>query len=532
MVRVVRDSKLSDRLRKFGSSPFFIPVILLLFLVVTIPVISLLSSKQTEIRQHAATSGLTATINASPDTGTVAPGQQFSVDLVIDGGGQPFNAAQATVAVSSNLTINSVVVTPVTSGGCNFTFANQNSTPKVSNPSFAGAILNSSSDKCTVYTLNLTASGTGIGTLSVSNSQVKSSVDNSEIFVSSKNGAYTIGTVTTPLPQSVLYLSPSTGSFTAGQDFSVQVRTNTNGQTINGMETQITYPSNLLDLVSVNNTGIDLDIVVPLTNTAGTVNLAYGSIVPKSGDLLISTLNFHAKAAGNVDMDFVNPSVVSDISNQNVLKNFTNGNYTITGVGATSTPIPPTPTTAVNPTSTPIPPTPTTAVNPTSTPIPPTPTITPTPTTAVNPTATPTQIPGLTINVNPVAAKTYQASITLSGTKSSNATLVFVNNSSGGVTYPSSTTWQSGQSLAIGNNPFALYSQDSGGNKSSVVTLSVARHRIGDINGDNAIDLTDLSIFGSDWEKVGNFNDVLSDMNTDGTINLTDFSIFAKAYGN
>jgi hypothetical protein len=136
------------------------------------------------------------------------------------------------------------------------------------------------------------------------------------------------------------------------------------------------------------------------------------------------------------------------------------------------------------------------------------------------------------MTVNSVVGATYRSSLTLSGTKSTNASLIFVNNSSTGATFPSATLWQFPVSLNLGSNSFAIFAQDSSGIKSTTSTINVSRHRVGDITGDNIIDLTDLSIFGSDWAKTGGLNNNLSDMNEDGTVNLTDYSIFAKAYGN
>jgi hypothetical protein len=59
--------------------------------------------------------------------------------------------------------------------------------------------------------------------------------------------------------------------------------------------------------------------------------------------------------------------------------------------------------------------------------------------------------------------------------------------------------------------------------------------RLGDINGDGQVNLTDFSIFAGDYGKDTSQGAVLnssySDMNCDGTVDLTDFSIFAGQYG-
>src|SRR5438132_1713995 len=77
-----------------------------------------------------------AIISITPYTGSYPVGAPFSVDLVIDGKGEGFNAAKATVAVSSALQINNIIL-----GDCHFSFI---TTPTTTDPSFVGALLGSS----------------------------------------------------------------------------------------------------------------------------------------------------------------------------------------------------------------------------------------------------------------------------------------------------------------------------------------------------------------------------------------------------
>ena len=392
MVEIIKDENLLKRTKKFiksiGAFSFFAS----LFLLLALPVIIYTALNPVDIRQRAATLNKTATINTTPSSGTFTVGQQFTVSLVIDGGGQVFNAAQANVTLSSNLSIQAFVLTPATSGGCNFTFANKKRTPTALDPSFAGAILNGSSTHCTVYSLIISATAPGTGTITLTRAAVKTYGENGEILLSVQNGSYTIATAPTPTP--------------------------------------------------------------------------------------------------------------------------------------TTAPIP-TPTPTPIPTSTPVPPTPT-LVPPTPTQIPPT----PTPTTAPIPTPTPTPIVITAPTINALPTDTYQPALTIVGTKDISVTTVFVNNSTTGVIYPTSTSWQFPATLNIGINTFSVYGQNSTGNISGTTTASIALHKIGDISGDTLVDLTDLSMFGTDYENTGTLNYPLSDMNGDGIVDLTDFSIIAKAYGN
>lgn len=530
MVHEIREKKLSDRLKSLAVSPFFIPVVLLFFFVLTIPVISLLTSQKQDIRQNAAPTDPTATIKATPASGSVVTGQSFSVDIVVDGGGQTFNAAQAHLTLSNNLIIQSVTSVPQASGGCNFTYVNQGLTPTVAHPSFVGAILNGSSARCTAYTLNLQATGTGTGTISIINGSVKSSVDHSEIFSSVGNASFVIGaTASEPIAQSDLLLSPSNSSITTGQTFTVDVKVNTNGQTVNGVQSNITYPIGLLSVASINSTAGVFDVKAQqIDDGNGTITLAFGAFTPQSGsNLLVATVTFLAKAPGNATVAFQNPTVISNISNKDVMKNYINGVYAISGVAIT-----PTPTSSVStPTPTTIP-TSTIAPTPTATPIPPTATPTPSPIPTSAPSATPTNTPGISVTIGAQPTETYKTSLLLWGTKTSNATSVFVNNSSTGLSYPSNTTWQVQVGLSLGANNFSVYGQDALSNKSTAQNATLTVHKIADINGDTFVDIVDLSIFGVDWANTGTLNNVLSDMNDDNVIDLTDFSILASAYGN
>src|SRR5437660_243341 len=87
----------------------------------------------------------TANISLSPTTGSF--GKPFTVSVIVNGGGDKFNAAQATVTIPDSIFIQNLIT-----GDCNFSFLQ---TPTVSNASFSGVLLGSSLQKCTVYTMTL-----------------------------------------------------------------------------------------------------------------------------------------------------------------------------------------------------------------------------------------------------------------------------------------------------------------------------------------------------------------------------------------
>jgi hypothetical protein len=130
----------------------------------------------------------TATMSFNPSSGSQNVGNSFSVDLVIDGKGDAFNAARARVVISSGLQINDVFL-----GNCNFSFI---TTPTISNPSFVGAILGGSSQKCTVYTLSLRPTSTGTGLITLLNASIKKHGSAEEILQSVQNASYTLNSAT------------------------------------------------------------------------------------------------------------------------------------------------------------------------------------------------------------------------------------------------------------------------------------------------------------------------------------------------
>ncbi len=122
------------------------------------------------------------TMDLSPQSGSY--GKPFTVNLVIDGHGDKFNAAQATVALSPNLKIQNLVL-----GDCNFSFLH---TPTIQTPSFAGVILSSSATKCTVYTLTLVPVAKGNGSISLTKASVRRFGDAANVLSSTHNATYTL----------------------------------------------------------------------------------------------------------------------------------------------------------------------------------------------------------------------------------------------------------------------------------------------------------------------------------------------------
>ena len=134
-------------------------------------------------------------ISVSPASANVSIGTPFTVDITATSGDQAFNAAQASVNVSSNFAITSL--THPSSNACGFTYTQA---PTTSDPSFAGAIFGSSKTSCTVYRLTLVPTASGTGTVRIVNASLKAYSDGAELHPSVQHGSYTIVAALTPIP--------------------------------------------------------------------------------------------------------------------------------------------------------------------------------------------------------------------------------------------------------------------------------------------------------------------------------------------
>lgn len=122
------------------------------------------------------------TISVVPASGTYQKGQIFTAAIKVDGGGTKFNAAKASVAVSQNLSVQSVTL-----GDCDFAFVN---TPSIGSLAFAGVILGGSTDNCTVYTMNLKATNSGTGFVFLSDGSIRSYKGAEELLSKMNNSSY------------------------------------------------------------------------------------------------------------------------------------------------------------------------------------------------------------------------------------------------------------------------------------------------------------------------------------------------------
>jgi hypothetical protein len=140
-------------------------------------------------------------------------------------------------------------------------------------------------------------------------------------------------------------LTPSTGSYSAGQTFTVTVQALPAGDNINAVESTLNFDPAVLSVVSVSRDGsvFSLWTTEPsFNNAAGTITFGGGSPTPFTANSNILSITFRAVTNGAGSVTFGDTSVLAaDGRGTDVFGSATNGSYT---VAAATTPTPtPTP---------------------------------------------------------------------------------------------------------------------------------------------------------------------------------------------
>ena len=188
-----------------------------------------------------ATSG---SISVNPQSGNYEVESIFSANITIDGGGTPFNAARATASTSQTLNI-----TDITIGDCGFAFVK---TPTISDVSFAGVILGSSTKACTLYNLKIEAVSPGEAYILLSDASIKSYKGASELISSIKNGNYTFSNKSSLNNTSVIVVSPTQAP-----------KLDPNGNKLYDVSYSVTLPNN----IPASEVVTTLDSILPAQTT-------------------------------------------------------------------------------------------------------------------------------------------------------------------------------------------------------------------------------------------------------------------------
>jgi hypothetical protein len=171
-----------------------------------------------------------------------------------------------------------------------------------------------------------------------------------------------------------LYLSPANAPYNDNGSFSVQVREDSGAAAVNAVQANLSYPTNLLEVTSVDETGSGFGLNASTSSSNGQISIARGTTPggPNvTGNQLIATINFKGKGtAGTASVSGAAGSAVVRASDaHDILTKTDGGSYVLSGTAPTPTPTAtpthtPTPTPVVHtPTPTPSNPTPVVITN-------------------------------------------------------------------------------------------------------------------------------------------------------------------------
>lgn len=129
-------------------------------------------------------------------------------------------------------------------------------------------------------------------------------------------------------------LSPESGSFEKGKNFTVRVMVNAGSDAVNTGEATITFDTNTLTAVSVSKEGSPFNLwVVEPKISGGTITFSGGGTTPISGSKAVATITFKGKAEGSAKVDFSKATLLAG-AGQNALSGSTGGTFTIVPASA------------------------------------------------------------------------------------------------------------------------------------------------------------------------------------------------------
>lgn len=133
-------------------------------------------------------------------------------------------------------------------------------------------------------------------------------------------------------------VSPSAGTFGIGKTFSVNLKINTFGESINAAQGKLQFDSKILEVKSILKEGsiFNFWLQEPIfSNTDGVIEFIGGTPSGVSGSSLqVVSVTFSAKAVGTSDFVFINASITaSDGSGTNISGNATGASFNVASSG-------------------------------------------------------------------------------------------------------------------------------------------------------------------------------------------------------
>jgi hypothetical protein len=141
-----------------------------------------------------------------------------------------------------------------------------------------------------------------------------------------------------------LYFSPSSGTYTVGNTFLVQVKVNSGGVAINAADGTIIFDPDKLEVVRISKEDSIFTLWVQeptFSNSLGTINFAGGK--PSPGFIgaagIIFNIYFRPKTSGTTNLTFASGSVLADDGKgTNILGSLGSGVYNLTAKGIETVP--------------------------------------------------------------------------------------------------------------------------------------------------------------------------------------------------
>lgn len=145
-----------------------------------------------------------------------------------------------------------------------------------------------------------------------------------------------------------------------------------------------------------------------------------------------------------------------------------------------------------------------------------------------DPTAGPPPPPPPASNdTTPVTMTTYNSSFSFSGAKTTTARAYFGDTL---IADLETTSWSISFDQPVGPGAYAVVFKDEAGTEINRKPFAIVRNKTADINGDGAVDITDLAIFAENWGKEGP-SEPMADIDGNNIVDITDLAIFAENWG-
>lgn len=130
---------------------------------------------------------------------------------------------------------------------------------------------------------------------------------------------------------SSLYLSPASGTYKQGSQFTITIKENSGDEDVNAVQVNLTYSTSKLQFVKIDTTGTAFSVQYPSSGGGGKVSIARTTAgTTLTGDQLVAKVVFKALASGSTSVNFDSGSGLWNAGLE-VDSTKSNGTYTITG---------------------------------------------------------------------------------------------------------------------------------------------------------------------------------------------------------